>query len=231
MRRNILAAGAALLVLGLVTGASSPVTLIATVPVAVVNIILGLGTSASPGLETQPESGRIRLAMDRGVVRATIYQVVFLDSKLVLKRLSSARVTIILPLMLAILGFEILFIVGALMGGITGFSLQEFLTQRKRNKIESEMQLSSVGKGDIEISYGDLLEVKLAKSRLYLVKDTYLLSVGFPGRYSQEMRPILANIFKSKFKTTESVRTTEASEKENEESQHPRSDRGKFPCR
>jgi len=213
MRRNILIAGAALLALGLVTAASSPTTLIVTLPAAVVNIILGLGTRASPGLKTQPESGKIRLVIDRGVVRATIYQVVFLDSKLILKRLSSASVTIILPLVLAILGFEILFILGALMGGITGFSFQEFLTQRKRNKIESEMQPSSVGMGDIEIAYTDLLEVKLAKSRLYLVKDTYLLSVGFPGRFSQEMRPILANIFKSKFKTTESVRTAEVSEK------------------
>jgi len=117
------------------------------------------------------------------------------------------------------------------MGGITGFSLQEFLTQRMRNKMGSEMQLTSVGKSDIEIAYDDLSEVRLVKSRLYLITETSSLSASFPRGYSRKMKPMLANIFESKFTTEESIRAVEAAEKENEKSQHSRGDRGKLSRR
>ena len=140
-------------------------------------------------------------------------------------------VTVILAFVLAVVGLTFLFIVGALMGGITGFSLQEFLTQRMRNKIGSEMQLTSVGKSDIEIEYDDILEVRLVKSRLYLIAGNKSLSASFPRGYSRKMKPMLENIFESRFTSEESVRAAEAAEKENEKSQHPRGDRSKFPRR
>src|SRR2546428_10164301 len=161
MRKNILEAGIILLALALLFGVSYPTGLFFSIPISVLNIILGLVTRTPPGLEIQPESANIRLVIDRGVVRASIYQLVFLNSKLILKRLSSVMVTVILALVLAIVGLEVLGVVGALMGGITGFSLQEFLTQRMRNKIGSEMQLTSVGESDIKIEYDDLVEVRL----------------------------------------------------------------------
>ena len=99
------------------------------------------------------------------------------------------------------------------MGGITGFSLQEFLTQRMRNKIGSEMQLTSVGKTDIEIEYDDILEVRLVKSRLYLIAGNKSLSASFPRGYSRKMKPVLENIFESRFTTEESVRAAETAEK------------------
>src|SRR5713101_4026218 len=231
MRKNILVAGVTLLALALLFGVSYPAGLLFSIPVSVLNIILGLVTITPPGLEIQPESANIRLLVDRGVVRASIYQLVFLNSKLILKRLSSVMVTVILAFVLAVVGLEVLGIVGALMGGITGFSLQEYLTQRMRNKIGSEMQLTSVGESDIEIEYGDLLEVRLVKSRLYLITETSSLSASFPRGYSRKMKPLLANIFESKFTTEESLRAAEASEKENEKSQHTRGDRGKLPSR
>ena len=231
MRKNILVAGVTLLALALLFGVSYPAGLLFSIPVSVLNIILGLVTRTPPGLEIQPESANIRLVIDRGVVRASIYQLVFLNSKLILKRLSAVTVTVILAFVLAIVGLEVLGIVGALMGGITGFSLQEYLTQRMRNKIRSEVQLTSVGKSDIEIEYGDLLEVRLVKSRLYLITESSSLSASFPRGYSRKMKPLLANIFESKFTTEESLRAAEASEKENEKSQHTRGDRGKLPSR
>src|SRR5437667_9960582 len=169
MRKNILAAGITLLALALLFGVSYPDGLLFSIPISLLNIILGLVTRTPPGLEIQPESANIRLVIDRGVVRASIYQLVFLNSKLVLKRLSSVMVTVVLAFVLAVVGLAFLFIVGALMGGITELSLQEFLTQRMRNKIGSEMELTSVEKGDIEIEYDDRLEVRLVKSRLYLI--------------------------------------------------------------
>ena len=231
MRKNILVAGITLLALALLFGVSDSTGLFFSIPISILNIVLGLVTRAPPGLEIQPESASIRLVIDRGVVRASIYQLVFLNSKLILKRLSSVMVTVILAFVLAVAGLEFLFIVGALMGGITGFSLQEFLTQRMRNKIGSEMQLTSVGKTDIEIEYDDILEVRLVKSRLYLIAGNKSLSASFPRGYSRKIKPVMANIFESRFTTEESVRAAEAAEKENEKSQHPGGDRGKFPRR
>ncbi len=231
MRKNILAAGVTLLALALVFGVSYPTGLLFSIPISILNIILGLVTKTPPGLEIQPESANIKLVIDRGVVRASIYQLVFLNSKLILKRLSSVTVTVILAFVLAIVGLEVLGIVGALMGGITGFSLQEFLTQRMRNRIGSEMELTSVGKSDIEIEYDDILEVRLVKSRLYLIAGNKSLSASFPRGYSRKMKPVLENIFESRFTTEESIRAAETAEKENEKSQHPRGDRGKFPRR
>ena len=217
--------------LALVFGVSYPTGLLFSIPMSILNIILGLVTRTPPGMEIQPESANIKLVIDRGVVRASIYQLFFLNSKLILKRLSSVTVTIILAFVLAIVGLEVLGIVGALMGGISGFSLQEFLTQRMRNKIGSEMQLTSVGKTDIEIEYDDILEVRLVKSRLYLIAGNKSLSASFPRGYSRKMKPVLENIFESRFTTEESVRAAETAEKENEKSQHSRGDRGKFPRR
>ncbi len=231
MRKNILVAGITLLALALLFGLSYPDGLLISVPISVLNILLGLITRTPPGMEIQPESNNIRLVIDRGVVRASVYQLVFLNSRLILKRLSSVMVTVILAFVLAVVGLELLGIVGALMGGTTGFSLQEFLTQRTRNKIRSEMQLTSFGKGDIEIDYNDLLEVRLVKSRLYLISENSTLSASFPKGYSGKMKPILAKIFGSKFRTEESVAAAEAAEKENEKCQHPSSDRGKFSGR
>ena len=231
MRKNILAAGVTLLAVALLFGVSYPTGLLFSIPISILNIILGLVTKTPPGLEIQSESANIKLVIDRGVVRAGIYQLVFLNSKLILKRLSSVMVTVILAFVLAFVGLEVLGIVGALMGGISGFSLQEFLTQRMRNKIGSEMQLTSVGKTDIEIEYDDILEVRLVKSRLYLIAGNKSLSASFPRGYSRKMKPVLENIFESRFTTEDSVRAAETAEKENEKSQHSRGDRGKFPRR
>ncbi len=231
MRKNILVAGITLPALALLFGVSYPAGLLFSVPISVLNIILGLITRTPPGVEIQPESNNIRLVIDRGVVRASIYQLVFLNSKLIFKRLSSVMVTVILAFVLAVVGFGFLFIVGALMGGITGFSLQEYLTQRMRNKIGTEMLLTSIGRGDIEIDYSDLLEVRLVKSRLYLMFENSTLSASFPRGYSGKIKPMLANLFESKFTDEESLRAAEAAEKENEKRKHPRGDRGKLSRR
>ncbi len=231
MRKNILAAGATLLALALVFGVSYPTGLLFSIPMSILNFILGLVTRTPPALEIQPESANIRLVIDRGVVRASIYQLVFLNSKLILKRLSSVMVTVILAFVLAVLGLEVLGIIGALMGGITGFSLQEFLTQRMRNKIGSEIQLTSVGKNDLEIEYEDLLEVRLVRSRLHLITENGSLSASFPRGYPRKIGPMLENIFGSKFTDEESVAAAEAADKEDEKGHHPGSDRGKLPRR
>jgi len=198
MRRNILYSGFALLILALVFG-SYPIGLFFGLPMSGLNILLGVVTRQSQGVETQPGSRDVKLLVDRAVVRASIYQFVFTDSKLVMKRLASIMVTVILALTLAVLGLEILSIIGALMGGITGYSLQEFLTQRTRNKIESGNALTTTGGNDTEIDYADITQIRLVKSRLYLTTQNRTIIASFPGGYSQRMHPILSSIFRSKF--------------------------------
>jgi hypothetical protein len=235
MRKNILSAGIALLALDVLSAVTNPPALLYIVffgiPISILNVILGVITKTPPGLELQPDTANIRLVIDRGVVRASIYQLVFLNSKLILKRLSSVMVTVVLALVLAVVGFEVLGIIGALMGGITGFSLQEFLTQRMRNKIGTGMQLTSLGKSDLEIDYNDLLEVRLVRSRLSLISENSSLSASFPRGYSRKIEPMLADLFGSRFTTEESIRAAQAADEEKEKRKHPGSDRGKLSRR
>lgn len=228
MRKNILAVGIVLFTLSLIFGISFPDGLAFTLPISILNIILGLVTKATPGLEPQAETSKARLVVDRVVVRGNIYQLVLLDSKLILKRLSSVLVTAGLALVLAIVGLEFLFIVGALMGGITGFSLQEYLTQRSRNRIRTQMQLTHAEKNDIEVAYDDLLEARFQRSRIYLITETRTRVLSFPRGYAKRLEPTLETIFGSKFTTEESVAGFEASEKEGEERSHAGRDRSKL---
>jgi hypothetical protein len=207
MRKNILAAGLTFLVVAVVFGISLPDDLFVSIPFSLLNIILGLITKAPPGPDLQPESANVRLIVDRGVVRANIYQLVFLNSKLILKRLSSVMITVVLALILALVGLELLFIIGALMGGVTGFSLQEYMTQRARDKIGTGTQLTQSERNDVEINYTDLREVRLVRSRLYLTSESNTLVASFPRGYSARLEPSLEKIFGSKFVTEESVRS------------------------
>jgi hypothetical protein len=231
MRKNILAAGSIMLVLALLFALSYPLGLFFTLPISVLNIVIGLVTKVSPGLQFQPDSDNIRLVVDRGVVRASVYQIAFLKSKLVLKRLSSVSVTVILALVLAIVGYEFLFVVGALMGGVTGFSLQEFLTQRMRNKISDEKDLTTIGQSDIEFEYANLVEARLLRNRLYLITDSRSLAISFPRGYSRRLEPMLNEVLGSTLTTEESIRAAQAAEKQQEKSEHTSSDRGKLSGR
>ena len=194
MRKNILATGIILTAVAILFGISYPEGLLFSLPLALLNTIIGLATKEPSGLEVQPQP-TIRLLVDRGVVRASIYQLVFLDSKVILKRLSPASTTALLPLVLSVIGLGFLFIVGALIGGITGFSLQEYLTQRARNRIRNERALTSLMPGDIEVEYAEVSEVRLDKSRLYFVTQNHSFVSNIPKKYSDQMRPLLAKIF------------------------------------
>jgi hypothetical protein len=213
MRKNILAAGFTFLVVAVVFGISLPDNLFVSIPFSFLNIILGLITKAPPGLDLKPESSNLRLIVDRGVLKASIYQLVFLNSKLILKRLSSVMVTVVLALVLALVGFELLFIIGALMGGVTGFSLQEYMTQRARDKIGAETRLAQHEKNDIEINYADIREVRLVRNRIYLNMENNTLVASFPRGYSARLEPSLEKIFGSKFVTEESVRSAKTTQK------------------
>ncbi len=100
------------------------------------NILLGIITPKAPGITMQPsDPGPVKLIVDKAVVRASIYQLVFLDTKLVMKKLTSRTITFGV--------FGILAILGGLVGGLTGLSLEEFPARRKRDKIGKQDTLTA----------------------------------------------------------------------------------------
>jgi len=110
------------------------------------NIILGAITPKSRKVDFQPEtSGAVKLVVDKvilrlGRLRFTFYELVFLDNKLVMKKLTSMGIIF--------LATGVSFAVGGFFGGLTGLSVWEFLDQRKRDRIRDRNEFTSVARGD-----------------------------------------------------------------------------------
>ena len=179
-----------------------------TVPVGLLNIFLGAVTPKSPGV-TQPDaSSPVRLLVDKGVVGSNTYELVFLGGKLILKRLSSASLTIVTPLILTIAGFLIIGnLIGAIICGMTGISLQEYLTQRRRDKIKALDQLTTAGVRDVEVPYAQLEKVEVSRSRLHLFLKDRIIRVNISRRYSKRISPVLERLLSSKYQADEASRS------------------------
>jgi hypothetical protein len=151
------------------------------------NILLGIITPKAPGVALQPNSSEpVRLIIDKVVVRASIYELVFLDAKLVMKKLTSRTITVGAGIFFAALG--------GLVGGLTGFSLEEFLAQWKRDKIRKRNTLTTLAAGDIEILYLSMSQVQLTGTSLNLLAGGRTLKIGFPWGYAREIAPRLREI-------------------------------------
>ena len=182
---------------------SGLLSFIFTVPIGLLNIFLGGITRKNPGvtLPTQP-SDPIRLVVDKGVVGSNTYELVFLGGKLILKRLSSAALTIVTPLILTIGGFLIIGnLIGAIICGMTGISLQEYLTQRRREKIKALERLTVTEARDMEIPYAQLEKVELSRSRLFLFLKDRVMRINISRRYSKRIGPVIETLFSSKYQT------------------------------
>ena len=180
-----------------------------TVPIGLLNIFLGAITPKSSGV-TQPDepSSPVRLLVDKGVVGSNTYELVFLGGKLILKRLSSASLTIVTPLILTIGGFLIIGnLIGAIICGMTGISLQEYLTQRRRDKIKALDQLTMTGVRDLEVPYAQLEKVEVSRSRLYLFLKDRVIRVNISRRYSWRISPVLEGLLSSKYQPHDSSRS------------------------
>jgi len=138
---------------------------------------LGLITPNAPGITLDPLPPTVaKLIVDKAVILANIYQLVFLDTKLIAKRLTSRWITVGIGVTLAVLG--------GLAGGLTGFSVEEFLAQRKRDKIDKENSLTTVFAGDIEIPYERMQQVRLTRMNLSTVANGRVYTWSFPGDYA-----------------------------------------------
>ena len=168
-----------------------------------VNFVLGLATANAGGVtsSSRPQDP-VRMVVDRGVIGTTIYLMAFSNKKLVLKRLTSGSVTVLAVIAFAVGGLILAGPIGAPAGGLTAFSLQEFLTQRKRNEVEGGDLMKPSGKGDLEFDYDDIERVAMSKSRLRLYLSKGVLPIVVSRRYPARMWPILENIMPTKTKET-----------------------------
>lgn len=166
--------------------------------------ILGFGTlDLAFGLITRKGIGvltpsnpqePIKMIVDRGVIGSAIYVMAFSQSKIILKRLTSGTVTILAVLIFALIGFSVGYIIGAAVGGITAFSLQEFLTQRRRESVLKGDLLASTRRGDLQFDYDDIDHVQLTRSRLRLFLKAGTLGIVISRKYPLKMQPILEQL-------------------------------------
>ena len=119
-------------------------------PFGCLNIGFGILTAKGGGVSL-PSNAQdpVKMVVDRGVIGSTVYLMVFSDKKLVLKRLTSGSVTVLAVVVFAVVGLLFAGFIGAAIGGLTAFSLQEFLTQRRRDAAKMGNPLVASGKGDL----------------------------------------------------------------------------------
>src|SRR3989454_11816911 len=144
MRTGIVFTGVGIIMFGLLlwVGLGYPIEIIGTI--GLFNILLGIITPKSPGLVFQPEpSGPVKLIVDKASSRSGTYQLVFSDTKLIMKKLASRGRIMAVALVFAI--------IGGLVGGLTGYSVGELVSQRRRDREEREDSLTTGTRRDMEI--------------------------------------------------------------------------------
>ncbi len=194
--------GVVISVAGLLGILSSEVVFVGyfTASAGLLNIILGFAAQRTLGVTVPANNTKsARLLVDKGIVRTSIYQLAFFDTRLIMKKLSSAKVTVILALALFLVGLLLDGLIGGLSGGLTGYSIQEHLTQRKRDRIRKQNTVSTVGRGDLEFGYDDLDKVHLRSSSLQLFFQKGVVRVSLPRGYANKMRTTLESILPDKY--------------------------------
>jgi len=213
----VLLSGAALLVIAvtylLLTQALAPFT----IPVAAIVIAIGLKLAPSPKVTGGQLLGGGPLVVDRAVLGLSIYQLFFFDTKLILKRLATAKTTIFSLVLLSISG---LFIdggfIGALSGVTLGYAIQEYTTQAARVKPPVSNNTLKIGPNDVEVPYDDLEKVMFHGNKLVLFSKRGITRLGMSRGYPAVMAPTLTTILRNKFAKTESVHSTDTSSKQDD---------------
>jgi hypothetical protein len=188
MRPSIVLTGFLVIILGFLisVGLGYPIEIIAII--GIINIIIGIITPRSPGLifPSEPTSP-VKLFVDPVNSRSAIYQVVFSDTKLIMKRLAGRTGFVVVALVFAI--------IGGLVGGLTGYSIGEFVTQRRRDKIRRENTVMTVGPGDIEIPYETMNQVELTRTKLKFLSGsgpiTMMMSKKYPPMIAAKLRELI----------------------------------------
>jgi hypothetical protein len=202
LRINILIAGGLILAASILLFTSEIVASIFGFTLGGLNVMIGILTPKLIGVTVPADSQMpLKLLIDKGVIRTSIYTVVFSEKKLVLRKLSSANLTVVAALILAILGAILGGPFGIIVGGITAFSLQEFVTQRRRDEIKRGNVLDASGPNDLEFLYDGLEHVQLLRNRIQLHLKDRTVRITISRKYSQIMGPILEKIIPAKIRS------------------------------
>ena len=163
------------------------------------NVIIGILIPRAVGITIPTDqAGPVKLSIDKGVIRTNIYALGFSDKKMVLRKLSSARLTVVAALILAVLGAVVAGPFGIIVGGITAFSLQEFVTQRRRDEIIRGNILEASGSNDFEFPYDEIEQVQLVGSRIQIHLKDRAVRIAISRRSARILGPMLEKIIPSK---------------------------------
>ncbi len=163
------------------------------------NVLIGILTPIAVGITVPAEEpGSLKLSLDKGVIRANIYTVAFSEKKLVLRKLSSASLTVAAALILALLGARLAGPFGIVVGGITAFSLQEFVTQRRRDEVKRGNILDASGSRDLEFPYDEVEQVQLLGNRIQLHLENRVVRIAISRRSARILGPMLEKIIPAK---------------------------------
>src|SRR6267143_1304328 len=163
------------------------------------NILIGVLTARAVGIAIPADqAGRVNLSIDKGVIRTNIYAIGFSEKKMVLRKLSSANLTVVAALILAVLGAVVAGPFGIIVGGITAFSLQEFVTQSRRDEVKRENILDSSADGDLEFSYDEIEHLQLLGNRIRIHLKDKVVRVAISRRSARILGPMLEEIIPAK---------------------------------
>ena len=161
--------------------------------------MIGILTAKEVGITAPAEdSGQVRLSIDKGVIRTNIYAIGFSEKKMILRKLSSTNLTVVAALVLAVLGAAIAGYFGIVVGGITAFSLQEFLTQRRRDKVMRGNIFDASGGGDLEFPYDEMEQFQLLGNRIQIHLTNRVVRISISRRSARILGPMLEKIIPAK---------------------------------
>jgi hypothetical protein len=203
MRINIMTAGGLILAFGILLFNSEIVASVFGLALGGLNMFIGISTPKSAGITVPAErTGPLKLSLDKGVIRTNIYALAFSEKKLVLRKLSSASLTVATALVLALLGAVLAGPVGIVVGGITAFSLQEFVTQRRRDEINRGNLLDASDDRDLEFQYDEIEHFELLGNRIQLYVKDRIVRIAISRRSSRILGPMLEKIIPAKIRSS-----------------------------
>jgi hypothetical protein len=162
------------------------------------NVMMGILTARTVGIAIPVDlAGPVKLSIDKGVIRTNIYAIGFSERKMVLRKLSSANLAVVAALILAVLGAVVAGYFGIIVGGITAFSIQEFVTQRRRGEIKRGDILDASG-SDLEFPYDEMERVQLLGNRIRIYLKDRVVRIAISRRSARILGPMLEKIIPAK---------------------------------
>jgi hypothetical protein len=163
------------------------------------NMMIGILTPRAVGIAIPADQrGPFNLSIDKGVIRTNIYAIVFSEKKMVLRKLSSANLTVVAALILAVLGVVVAGYFGIIVGGITAFSIQEFVTQRRRDEVKRGNILGASGSNDLEFPYDEIEQIQLLGNRIRIHLKDRVVRIAISRRSARILGPMLEKIILAK---------------------------------